>query len=406
MALRSIFPSTYTAPEDSPARSRNSLTYLMRCIFYIGIRKPPQRFFVIYILWSLVLNINSTFYQPIGFVIGVIINLKEFSPGEFLTSLQVVFNVWTCVIKVLILWALLKRLDQAAVLLDKMDKRVTQPSERRMIHRAVAQSNRAFLLFLGVYISYATTTFLSAARHGRPPYQNYFPFLDWRASAWKFWLQTFLEYFAMLGACFQDACVDCYAISFVLPLRAHVNLLANRLRQLGQTTNDTLNSEQRYQELIKCIQDHKLLLRYADVISPVISGTIFVQFMVEGVVLGLTLINLVFFANLSSGIAAIFFLSSVLIETSPFCILCTYLIHDCNNLSDALFGSGWMNEEQRYRKTVLYFLQKLQQPISFNAMGIFTVSVGTNIKVTRFAVSVFALVKQMNLAEKMLTTNK
>ncbi|XP_030368830.1 odorant receptor 42a-like [Scaptodrosophila lebanonensis] len=406
MVLSLLFPAMYTAPDDSPARSRNAALYLRRCVFYMGIRRPPQRFFVIYILWSLALNISSTFYQPIGFMTGVIIHLKEFSAGEFLTSVQVAFNAWSCSVKVIILWVLLKRLDHAADLLDQMDKRVTQPSERRMIHRAVAQSNRVLFLFMSVYMIYATTTFLGAVWNGRPPYQNYYPLLDWRASPCKFWLQASLEYFAMAGACFQDCCVDCYPINFVLPLRVHVNLLADRLRRLGQTTNDNLNSEKRHEQLINCIQDHKLLLRYCDVIGPVISGTIFVQFLVVGVVLGLTLINLVLFANLASGVAALFFLSAVLLETTPFCILCNFLTDDCSKLSDALFESEWMDKEQRYRKTVLFFLHKLQQPITFMAMGVFTISVGTNITVTKFGFSVFTLVKQMNLAERLSTGNR
>lgn len=225
----------------------------------MGIRTPPQRYFVLYCLWSFALNLSSTFYQPIGFMTGYVSHLSEFSPGEFLTSLQVAFNAWSCSIKVVIVWILVKRFDKATALLDELDMCLTKPSEHRIVHRAVMFSNRIFFFFMSVYICYATSTFLIAVATGRPPYQNYYPLLNWRASSWQFWLQSSLEYFAMLGACFQDVCVDCYPINFVMPLRAHMAIFRERLRQLGNDPEE--NAEQRYQKLIECIKHHSTMLR-------------------------------------------------------------------------------------------------------------------------------------------------
>ncbi|XP_020815456.1 odorant receptor 42a [Drosophila serrata] len=403
MQLRRIFPAMYTLSEDLPARSRDATLYLLRCIFLMGVRKPPATYFLAYVVWSFALNLSSTFYQPIGFLTGYISHLSEFSPGEFLTSLQVAFNAWSCSTKVLIVWALVKRFDEANAILDEMDKRLTQASERLQVHRAVSLSNRIFFFFMTVYMAYATNTFLSAILIGRPPYQNYYPYLDWRSSHWHLALQAGLEYFAMAGACFQDVCVDCYPVNFVLVLRAHMSIFADRLRRLG--TDPVESHEERYEKLVECIQDHKIILRYVDCLRPVISGTIFVQFLVVGLVLGFTLINIVLFANLGSAIAALSFMAAVLLETTPFCILCNYLTEDCYKLADALFHSNWIDEETRYKKTLMYFLQKLQQPITFMAMNVFPISVGTNISVTKFSFSVFTLVKQMNIAEKLAKSN-
>ncbi|KAL7736180.1 hypothetical protein ACLKA6_003725 [Drosophila palustris] len=377
MVLRKIFPSMYMQPDGAPAKSRNATLYLLRCVFFMGIQTPPKNFFLIYCLWSFALNLSSTFYQPIGFMTGYISHLSEFSPGEFLTSLQVAFNAWSCSTKVIIVWLLVKRFGQANLILDEMDKRLTQPNERRKSHRAVYLSNRIFFTYMTIYIIYATSTFLGAVITGRPPYQNYYPYLDWRASKWQFWLQAGLEYFAMLGACYQDVCVDCYPINYVLPLRAHLSNFADRLRQLGSDPNET--PEQSYNKLIECIQDHKVILRYCNTLRPMISGTIFVQLLVVGLVLGFTIINFVLFADFASRIGTFFFMTAVLLETTPFCILCNYLTDDCFNLADALFESNWINKEQRYKKTLLQFLQGLQKPIVFMAGNVFTISVATNI---------------------------
>ncbi|XP_022228728.2 odorant receptor 42a-like [Drosophila obscura] len=404
MALRKIFRALFTPSEEAPACSRNASLYFLRCIFLMGMRKPPARFFIAYCLWSFALNLSSTVYQPIGFLTGYFSHLSEFSPGEFLTSLQVAVNAWSCSAKVIIVWALVKHFDEANKVLDEMDKRLTQPSERLQVHRAVTWSNRIFFFFMTVYMVYATSTLITAILIGKPPYQIYYPYLDWRSSSWQLGLQTGLEYFGMIGSCFQDASVDCYPVNFIIVLRAHMSIFADRLRQLGKDPDES--HEQRYEKLVQCIQDHKTILRFVDCLRPVISGTIFVQFLVVGLVLGFTLINIVMFANLGSAIAALFFMTAVLLETTPFCILCNYLTDDCYKLADALFQSNWIDCEQRYKKTLMYFLQKLQQPIIFMAMNAFPISVGTNITVTKFSFSVFTLVKQMNIAEKLSKEDK
>ncbi|XP_062130346.1 odorant receptor 42a-like [Drosophila sulfurigaster albostrigata] len=399
MVLHRLFPAMFPAKDTEPAKSRNATLYLLRCVFFMGIQSPPKNFFLVYILWSFALNLCSTFYQPIGFISGFISHLSEFSPGDFLTSMQVTFNAYSCSTKVIIVWVLHKRFEKANLILDQMDKRLTQPKERSKVHSAVSFSNRIFFGFMTVYMVYATSTFISAVSFGRPPYQNYYPFLDWRSSKWEFWLQAGLEYFAMLGACFQDVCVDCYPINFILPLRAHMRNFAERLRQLGQDPNES--PEESHEKLIECIQDHKVILRFCDTLRPVISGTIFVQLLVVGLVLGFTIINIVLFANFASRIAALSFMTAVLLETTPFCILCNYLTDDCFDLADALFESNWIDKEQRYKKTLIQFLQSLQKPIVFMAGNVFTISVATNISATKFSFSVFTLVKQMNIAEKL-----
>lgn len=121
---------------------------------------------------------------------------------------------------------------------------------------------------------------------------------------------------------------------------------------------------------------------FCDTLRPIISGTIFIQLLVVGLVLGFTIINIVMFANFASRIAALSFMTAVLLQTTPFCILCNYLADDCMKLADALFESNWIYQDERYKKTVLQFLQALQHPIVFTAGNVFTISVATNLNVS------------------------
>lgn len=131
---------------------------------------------------------------------------------------------------------------------------------------------------------------------------------------------------------------------------------------------------------------------FCDTLRPVIGGTIFVQLLVVGLVLGFTIINIVLFANFTSRIAALLFMTAVLLETTPFCILCNFLAEDCIKCADALFESNWIVQNTRYKKTLLQFLQRLQQPIVFMAGNVFTISVATNISVgSSFLFSIYTL---------------
>ncbi|EDW04471.1 GH24343 [Drosophila grimshawi] len=111
---------------------------------------------------------------------------------------------------------------------------------------------------------------------------------------------------------------------------------------------DSVSAESRKATLylLRCV-----FLMASVILCVLIGGTIFVQLLVVGLVLGLTIINIVIFSDIGSRISAMSFMIGVLLETTLFCILCNYLADDCNKLADALFESNWIDQEQRYRKT-------------------------------------------------------
>lgn len=103
---------------------------------------------------------------------------------------------------------------------------------------------------------------------------------------------------------------------------------------------------------------------------PVVSLNIFVQFLLIGLVLGLTLINIMLFSGILRGLPAIVLLIAALFQSFP-----------CEDLSNLLAQTQWVDAQPKYKTTLKIFLQHLQQPIMFNAGGIFPVSMSNNIKV-------------------------
>lgn len=124
--------------------------------------------------------------------------------------------------------------------------------------------------------------------------------------------------------------------------------------------------------------------RCCNLMRPVMSQTIFIQFLLVGVVLGVTMINVLYFSGLFRAISSILFVTALLFETFPFCYLCDQLVNDCYELSNLLGESHWIDAEPKYKSTLKFFMHNLQQPIIFTAGGIFLISLHSNIQVCKY----------------------
>ncbi|EDW01500.1 odorant receptor 42b [Drosophila grimshawi] len=330
-----------------------------------------------------------------------ITQIKLFTPGEFLTSLQVCISAYGCSTKVIIIYSQLWRLIKARELLDKLDVHCSSLEEREKIHRIVARCNHVFLIFTIIYCSYGVSTYLSSVLSGHPPYQLYHPFLDWHDGTLNMWIVSTLEYLIMAGAVLKDQLSDTYTLVYGLTLRTHLELLNGRISKLR--TNPEMTEDENYEELVNCVLDHKLILEYCALIRPVISGTIFTQFLLIGVVLRIALINLLFFSDVWTGLACTVFIVAILLQTFPFCYICNLVVDDCEDLAHAIFQSNWVGSGSRYQSTLFYFLHNVQQPIVFIAGGILPITVSSNISVAKLAFTVITIVKEMNIADRFKT---
>ncbi|XP_046867862.1 odorant receptor 42b-like [Drosophila willistoni] len=204
-----------------------------------------------------------------------------------------------------------------------------------------------------------------------PPWRLYNPFIDWRSSTTNLWIVSSIEIIILSFAIVQQLLMDVFNVIYCLLLRVHLKNLRKRVQQLR--TNPEETEQESYDELTKCITQHKLILEYvlngtyADVVRLLFSFNTFVQFILIGAILGCTLVNLFFFAD-----------------------------------SLALFHSNWIGSSRRYKSTLIQFIHNAQQPITFTAGSIFPICMQTNIKVAKLAFSVVTFIKQMNIVEKLM----
>ncbi|EDV36639.1 uncharacterized protein Dana_GF11845 [Drosophila ananassae] len=398
-----LFERLEPAPLGQKVTSLDACVYFYRTAFVMGWLPPKnpawQRW--IYSLWTGTTMLLGLIYLPLGLTLTYVVHFDKFMPNEFLTSLQVDFNCIGNVIKATMTFSQMWRMQKMNELMAPLDERCVTPSQRQLLHDMVAWVNRMMVFFLAMYLGFSTLNLFTSVFAGKAPWQLYNPLIDWRQGVWQLWVASIMEYFVVCIGVMQELLSDTYAIVFISLFRGHLAILRDRIKNLRM--DPELSEEENYKQLVACIQDHRTIVQCTEVIRPLLSTTIFAQFMLVGIVLGLAAFNILFFPNTFWMILAnVSFILAICTETFPCCMLCEYIIEDCSNLTYALFHSNWSTANRRYKSALIYFLHRVQQPIEFKAGAIFPISVQSNITVAKFAFSIITVVKQMNLGEKFL----
>ncbi|XP_016952238.1 odorant receptor 98a [Drosophila biarmipes] len=381
--------------------SPEAFKYFEYGMFCMGWHTPVKSKISYYIFATFIFS-WCVIYLPIGISISFMKDLNTFTPSELVTVLQLFFNAVGMPFKVLFFNVYISGFYKAKKILSQMDQRCNTLEERTEVHRWVVRCNKAYLIYQMIYTCYTLSTFLSAALSGKLPWRIFNPFVDWRESRLNFWKAALNETALMLCSVTQTLMSDVYPLLYGLILRAHIKLLHLRVDKL--CTDPEKNEGENQEDLNNCIKDLQLIKEFADTIRPAIAHTIFVQFLLIGICLGLSMINLLFFADIWSGLATVAYINGLMVQTFPFCFVCDLIKSDCEHLEMAIFHSNWIDTSRRYKTSLIFFLKNSQKSIAFTAGSVFPISTSSNIKVAKLAFSVVTFVNQLNIADR-LTKN-
>ncbi|KAH8284657.1 hypothetical protein KR018_010449 [Drosophila ironensis] len=389
------------APLSEPIRSRDSTAILMWTLrnsafdikddFTTGAKA-----------WRVFAYIYNMVVLPLSFPINYWVYLSEFSADQLLQSLQLCLNTWGFAFKVLTLVLRHRLLEVACKKLDDLDVYCVTNEEKLKLRATVASNNRLYVLFAVTYFIYTVTSLVDGLLHERVPFNTYVPFINWREDRLQLYLQCTLEFWIVGYSIYVSSGTDAFPVIFVSSLRTHVELLKKRVVRLGVICGDPeVDPETAFKKLVECIKAHRTMLQFCEALKPVVSGVIFAQFITCGTILGVIMINVVTFSGESSRVHIGIYIFAVLMQTFPLCYYCNAIVDDNREVADALFHSSWWNQDKRYQRVVLQYLQKLQGPMTFTAMQIFNINLATNINVAKFAFTVYALASGMNLEERL-----
>ncbi|KAH8420562.1 hypothetical protein KR009_011464 [Drosophila setifemur] len=407
-------PKVHSQPE-----SKEAFRNLFNCFYALGMQAPDgslptrstawRRF---YRIFSIIMYIWQLLVVPTCFVISYRY-MTGMEITQVLTSLQVAIDAVILPAKIVALAWNLPLLRKAERYLAQLDGRCRDAEDFHAIQEAVRLCNWLVWFYQICYAIYSSSTFVCAFLLGQPPYALYLPGLDWRHSQMQFCIQAWIEFIIMNWTCLHQASDDVYAVIYLYVVRLQLQLLTRRVRNLGRDAEESLlaetqpderRQEEHCKELQKCIVDHQTLLKLLGCISPVISRTIFVQFLITAAIMGTTMINIFIFANTNTKIASIIYLMAVTLQTAPCCYQATSLMFDNQQLALAIFHCRWLGQSSRFRKMLLFYMHRAQQPITLTAMKLFPINLATYFSIAKFSFSLYTLIKGMNLGERFTRT--
>lgn len=124
--------------------------------------------------------------------------------------------------------------------------------------------------------------------------------------------------------------------------------------------------------------------RACNIMRPYLSPIYFLQFLAVGLLFGVTMCNIMFFAEAAVAFESAVYAFALVMQTFPFCFVCTLIDADCDRLALSVFQSNWSGAQRQYNSSLIFFMHNVQKNITFTAGAIFPISLATNISVRKF----------------------
>ncbi|XP_065363824.1 odorant receptor 7a-like [Calliphora vicina] len=378
--------------------TREATNYLFDLFKYLGLQpsfKWPHLHKVYAILMKLIVCVSL----PLSFILSYWYEYSNMTNEQLLTSLQACINALGIPAKIIAIVMSMQRLHQALDVMDLLDARCQIQQEYNKIRQCAMTCNRLTIFYCTLYCLYVAATMVASMYSGKPGYALFIPLIDWHNSLGEFLLQSFIEYMLINMAILCQAAIDGYPVIYIYVIRTHMQILVERVQSLG--TDLSSSNDEHYEQLVQCIKDHQTLLSLVNIISPVISITMFIQFAITALILGTTLINIFVFADLSGQIGSVLYFMAVLAQTSPCSYQATCLIDDSEQLALAIFHCKWIDKEKRFRKLMIYFMMRSQTPITLTAMKLFPITLNTSVGIAKFSFSLYTFIKKMDFGQNL-----
>ncbi|XP_054089482.1 odorant receptor 42a-like [Zeugodacus cucurbitae] len=296
---------------------------------------------------------------------------------------------------VIIVYYLRKDLPKALRQLKALDRLAERrPKDREYMKRMVKNCHWIFLAssvsFWFALLSYGV---LEMFRH-KLPFEGWVPF-DWQRTEFAYVCACALQLFGLGIETTNAICCDTYAVTYLVLLVAHLRILNRRIARAGNTGDGS--DAENYRELVACVEYHKECISYYNSIRPTLSGTCFIQFLSTG--LGLSMPAIAFVGGSFSFSHVIKFLiifGAIIIEVAPCCWFMDEVMAEMHKLTNSMFSCRWYDQNLKYRKALIIFMQRSQIAHPVLAGNIIPVSLETFTNIIKFAFSLFTLLNQLS----------
>ncbi|XP_055853181.1 odorant receptor 7a-like [Episyrphus balteatus] len=348
---------------------------------------PFEKYKKLYKFYSLFINIGITLLSPLQLIVqGFFVE----SFPELMRNMSTSIELTSCSLQVVFLLIYRKSLLKSHQYLHELDSRVDEnPDDKKYMQQVIKNCRRIYVIYQVLFCTTLATYGISGALAGRLMLEGWLPF-DWKSSRNLYVLAFGYQFVNSCVQCTINLTMDVYSVFYTYVILGHIKCLAKRIANIGYD-NGQMTSQQNYCELIRCVNDHRNILDYFSYLSPVISATIFIQFIVTAFVLCITALCFCMFDDLSFKVTSFCYLTSILIEVFPCCYLLSEIMEASTNLTTAVYSCNWMEQDLKFRKAIIIFMQHTQKPNTINAGNMIPISLPTFMDLIRVSFSIFTL---------------
>ncbi|RZC42322.1 7tm 6 domain containing protein, partial [Asbolus verrucosus] len=346
----------------------------------------------LYILYAIVIwlyQISHIFFQTINMFF--ILSDLEAMTGT-------IFILMTKILAVLKTYCLIKNMKMLKRLLTTLDSDQFQP--KNLQQRDLIQPNLNAWAMIAISLrSFATVWLLSwcsfpildkTYTEYRLPFLAVYPF-DAKVSP-NYELTYFYQFTATAYITLSNINIDTLIAALNMYIGAQFDILCDDLRNLSRD-----DSRDVYAKLKGCIHHHREILKFADNANKFYNWLLFFQFFVGGISIGVSMFQLTLVVPLSSQFYSFLTYSNgISVEVFMYCWFGNEIEIKSSRLAYAVFESEWVNFPPEVKKDMIFFILRIRNSLKISALGLFSLSLETFMRILRTAWSYFALLRQVN----------
>ncbi|XP_075145235.1 odorant receptor 2a-like [Haematobia irritans] len=382
-----------------PLNTNVAFRYQWKVWYGMGIKAPKNVNTNTYKLYAIFINCFVTLLFPLSLIVNVFLaqSLQQLCENLTITLSDSLANV-----KFINVFLVRHDLDRIKIILRKLDARVQNPEEIRILKSAINTAQKTFLIFLRLFV---VGTILSVIKIVLAE-ERYLLYPAWFGVNWKdsfMWYALVITYqlFALIVQALQNVANDSYPPAYLIILTGHMKALEIRIKSLGNSEDGTpklwlTTKEQNdyLEEFNRCIEDYLNIIKLHSTIQRIISKACLAQFICSALIqciVGLHFLYVVDTASIEATILSVIFFVAITLEVFVLCYFGQLMSFQSWKLTYAFYSCGWLTQSPAFKRNLIITLLRTQKTLFINAGSFFPVDLPTFVKLMKFSYSAFTL---------------
>ncbi|XP_037916212.1 odorant receptor 33a-like isoform X2 [Hermetia illucens] len=347
------------------------------------------RFYHIIHMATIIITINIT--TSIMFI-GQLFFVESFK--ELLGNLTMGLCLIICGYKYLIFLMMRRHLVRIRETWERLDVRPTTKLQREHMESICKRCNRLATLMFSSYMTVNALFVIHAgfSHRERLAFPVWVPY-DWSNSAVLYWITWMYQGIAQFFFCVQQAGNDVTGPIFLYILKTHLKIIMGRIENISPDPNKS--DWENCQELIDCIEDHRLIMDVFDVLQGTVSYTILFQFIGTAIVFCMNiLLYFLYTLSLTEVLILMLFLFAEIVEILPCCYFSNEFMSSTDEFVTAIYSTDWTGQNPKFKKLMIIFMEMTQETKVIIAGKIIPVTLATFVSIMKISYSMFTVASQ------------